>query len=499
MSTTVRWLLTLRDLDLTLVGGHEAIDRDINCALTSELPSPQEWLAGGELLLTTGLRLPATRAERFDYLQGLQGIGVAGVGFGVGFGFDAVPRDLIDAADEFGIALVEVPFPVPFSAIARAVLDRIAEQRFDQFVRASHTQPRITRAIISGGMPAVVRELADAIDATVLLLDHEGALVSSRPADPDPDHLALVRGEITRDPNAASGVTITGDHTVTIQRISVGGSVFGYLAVLSEVPLGDLERVLLGHASSLLSLEHAKPIQVQRDQQSLHADALMMAMAGPPPAAARNIVLRAADREGRVRVATATFVSVAAAKQAAMAVGVELQSRWRPVFVHHVGQEIVVLVRGEDQRRFAESVLGVVGARGCRGGLGSVVPVDEIAESTRHARLAADVAAEGEVVDLLAQRSLLALEPVRKALSGARVSRLGPLADHDRDQGSDLVATLQAYLQANGQWEPAALAIGVHRHTLRHRIDRIERLLRVDLTDARTRAELLLILLSDRR
>jgi len=107
------------------------------------------------------------------------------------------------------------------------------------------------------------------------------------------------------------------------------------------------------------------------------------------------------------------------------------------------------------------------------------------------------VAAEGEVVDLLAQRSLLALDPVRKALRGARVSRLGPLVAQDREQGSDLVETLQAFLQANGQWEPAALAVGVHRHTLRNRIDRIERLLRIDLSDARTRAELLLILLSD--
>ncbi|MFP3671143.1 hypothetical protein SB717_39365, partial [Priestia sp. SIMBA_032] len=65
----------------------------------------------------------------------------------------------------------------------------------------------------------------------------------------------MVRGEVMRDPNAASGVTMTEAYTVTIQRISVGGSVFGYLAVLSTSPLGDLERVLLGHATSLLGLE----------------------------------------------------------------------------------------------------------------------------------------------------------------------------------------------------------------------------------------------------
>jgi purine catabolism regulator len=432
-------------------------------------------------------------------MRRLDDVGVAGVGFGVGLGFDQVPGDLVDAADHTGLPLLEVPLPVPFSAIARTVLDHIAAQRFDQFVRASHTQPRITRAVIAGGMPAVVRELADAIEQTVVLLDRDQQLVSARPQTVDDDDLALVRAQILRDPVAASGVSLTDDRVITVQRISVAGNVFGHIAVLGETPLGDLERVLLGHATSLLSLEHAKPGQVVRDQQALNADALTMAMAGPPPAAARNIVLRAADRGGRVRVAVAQYSGVGGAQQAAAAIAVELQNRWRPVFIEQSGPEVVVLLRGEDQRGFAESVLGMVGLRGARAGLGTVVAVDDISDSLRQARLGCAVAGEGEVVDLLAQGSVLALEPVRQAFTAAHESVLGPLLEHDRRHDSALVETLRGYLLANGQWEAAAAAVGVHRHTLRHRVDRIERLLRVDLTDARTRAELLLILLADPR
>ncbi len=157
MTTTVRWLLAQRDLQLTLLGGAAGQDRDIDCALSSELPAPHEWLAGGELLLTTGLRLPASTHDRREYLTRLDETRIAGVGFGVGLGFDDVPGDLVEIADDLGLPLIKVPLPVPFSAIARTVLDRIAAQRFDQFVRASHTQPRITRAVIAGGMPAVVR------------------------------------------------------------------------------------------------------------------------------------------------------------------------------------------------------------------------------------------------------------------------------------------------------------------------------------------------------
>ena len=499
LTTTVRWLLGQRDLDLRLIGGAAGQDRDIDCALSSELPAPHEWLAGGELLLTTGLRLPPTTAGRLEYVRLLDRVGVAGVGFGVGLGFDDVPADLVEAADQVGLPLLEVPLPVPFSAIARTVLDHIAAERFDQFVRASHTQPRITRAIIAGGMPAVVRELADAIEQTVVLLDRDQQLVSARPQPVSTEDLESVRSQVGRDPAAASGVTLTGDRVITVQRISVAGNVFGHLAVIGRTPLGDLERVLVGHATSLLSLEHAKPGQVMRDQQALNSDALTLAMSGPPPAAARNIVLRAADRDGRVRIAVAQYSGVGGAQQAATAVAVELQNHWRPVFVDQSGPEVVVLLRGEDQRSFAESVLAMVGRQGARAGLGTVVSVDDISDSVRQARLGCAVAGEGEVVDLAAQGSVLALEPVRQAFSGAHESVMGPLLDHDRRTDSALVETLRGYLLANGQWEAAATSVGVHRHTLRHRVDRIEQLLRVDLTDARTRAELLLILLSDPR
>lgn len=499
MTATVRWLLGQRDLKLALLGGADGQDRDIDCALSSELPAPHEWLAGNELLLTTGLRLPESTEDRRSYLTRLDETGIAGVGFGVGLGFDEVPDDLVAIADDLGLPLLRVPLPVPFSAIARTVLDRIAAQRFDQFVRASHTQPRITRAVIAGGMPAVVRELADAVEQTVVLLDREQQVVSSRPQSVDAGDLALVRAQITRDPTVVGGVTMTDDRVITVQRIGVAGNVFGHLAVLGETPLGDLDRVLVGHATSLLSLEHAKPGQVLRDQQALHADALTMAMTGPPPAAARNIVLRAADREGRVRAAVVQFSGVGGAQQASNAIAIELRSRWRPVFVEQTGNEVVVLLRGEDQRGFAESVLGMIGVQGARGGLGTVVSVDEISDSVRQARLSCVVAAEGEVVDLLAQGSVLSLEPVRQAFSGAHDTVLGPLLEHDRRHDGGLVSTLREYLLANGHWETAATAVGVHRHTLRNRIDRIEGLLRVDLADARTRAELLLIILADPR
>jgi PucR family transcriptional regulator, purine catabolism regulatory protein len=73
-------------------------------------------------------------------------------------------------------------------------------------------------------------------------------------------------------------------------------------------------------------------------------------------------------------------------------------------------------------------------------------------------------------------------------------SMLGPLRAHDARYGSALLESLAAYIEANGRWADAAAALGVHRHTLRYRIRKIETLTGRKPTDARDRLELWLAL-----
>jgi purine catabolism regulator len=88
---------------------------------------------------------------------------------------------------------------------------------------------------------------------------------------------------------------------------------------------------------------------------------------------------------------------------------------------------------------------------------------------------------------LLARQEDAALEAISRGL-------LDPLADYDRRHHGDLVATLRAFLEHNGNWEAAARALGVHRHTLRYRIRRVAELTGRDLDRASDRVEFWLAL-----
>jgi PucR family transcriptional regulator, purine catabolism regulatory protein len=71
---------------------------------------------------------------------------------------------------------------------------------------------------------------------------------------------------------------------------------------------------------------------------------------------------------------------------------------------------------------------------------------------------------------------------------------LGPLVDRDNQKSSELVASVRAFIEAGGRWEPGAEKLGVHRHTLRYRVRQAEELLGRDLSSAEDRLEVWLAL-----
>ena len=156
-----------------------------------------------------------------------------------------------------------------------------------------------------------------------------------------------------------------------------------------------------------------------------------------------------------------------------------------------------------EARPAAEAVAEAARARGMGARFGVGVP-EAVARDPRRvyqeARFALDAApaagVDGQVAcieDLGSHRLLLALQQ-DAALDAFSRGLLAPLRAYDRRQHGDLVASLRTFLERNGNWESAARALGVHRHTLRYRIRRVAELTGRDLDAAGDRVEFWLAL-----
>ncbi|MFC9993697.1 PucR family transcriptional regulator [Nocardia sp. NPDC127526] len=502
----VRWVLSQPELGLALKGGSAGLGRDITLVLTSELTEPQHWLSGGELVLTTGMGLPLSRADRERYLADLDAVGVAAVGFGIGLSHERIPADLVDAADRLGLPLFEVPLPTPFGAITKKVMGRLAEQEYEKVLRASRAQPRMTRAAIQG-VRAVIKELSAALSATVIVIGADGAIADAHPRRV-PDEIAARLTEFvgTRGDGASSGVIHTASgESIAVQAITAGQTVHGHLAVVAPAALSAVDQVLLGHASSLLALDFEKPARLRIAQNRLNTQALSMLLEEPTELdTVWQHLTPAADRSGRVRALVLRSATPETLTRAVTAVDDQLSTQDRQLFAHVTADRAAILLSGADTDQSAERLLAHLppATRATlRAGLSAPHPLRRFPAAIDHAELAASAALPGAIPlepAALAGHALLTFPEARRVLSAVSEAMLQPLIDYDDRHGTDLVASLRAYLEAHGQWEAAATALGVHRHTLRSRITKIESVLGCRLDTARVRAELLLAVIAHR-
>jgi sugar diacid utilization regulator len=130
-----------------------------------------------------------------------------------------------------------------------------------------------------------------------------------------------------------------------------------------------------------------------------------------------------------------------------------------------------------------------------------VAPTGALRQGFHEARYALEVTAlangHGREVaswrDLGAFQLLLSVQD-EEALRLYCESVLGPIQNGEGEYGGELIKSLEAFLEQNGQWEKAARQLSCHRHTLRYRVRRVEQLTGRDLSVARDRIEFWLAL-----
>ncbi|KAB2347493.1 PucR family transcriptional regulator [Actinomadura rudentiformis] len=436
-------------------------DLPVRWVAVSELEDPTPFLEGGELVLTTGMRLSPDNVV--PYVSRLVERGVAGLGFAVGVIHPVTLPDLVDAARDQGLTLLEVPQPVPFIAIGKAVSRLLAAEWYEDDTRAFQAQRELTRAALRGPGPLVAR-LARELDGWTMLLDPSGevrhasdlARARRRAAELAPD---LAR--LARETRTASITLSDKDDHVVVQGVGVSGRPRAFLAVGTAERLPRVAHTIVGSAVALLTLQSESP-RTTRDLRSALAGLLL----GLPPGGP-------AFPASPVRV-------LACAGGAAVLDALGDDDQCLPVPLPD-GTIAVIVPAGAAERLMALAhQSGPVGASDPAG-------LDSLGHALRQARQALAAARRHRAAlrysDLPGQGLLGILDPA--LAQGFAETLLAPLGADET-----LVASLRAYIAANGQGETAARALGVHRHTLRARIQKAARLLGRDLDEPAVRAEL---------
>ncbi|MER7492543.1 PucR family transcriptional regulator [Streptomyces pharetrae] len=460
-------LLAREDLALRQLTGPPAAGVLLHTAHTSEMSDPYPYLLGGELLLTAGVHIPeaAGTAAYFDaYVTRIVEAGGAALGFGLAPVHDTVPRALVAACESHGLPLLEVPPQTTFSGVARAVWQLMAQARLAELRRVTEAQQSLAAAAARPDpVPSVLRQLAQRIGGRAVLYGPEGAEIAgagrlpdeaARAALADLAHLVTARAATATD-------TAAGIHLSAYALGAGQGFVLGVASPHREPAdhtIASVAAVLL----SLLTGEH------QTGTGAARSSALVRLLLGAPPEEVAPL-LGAADRW--LIVHASPQAGVVPDPVAASALGAALGSP----LVDTAGDVVRVLVPADHPPAPHPGWT-----------LGVSAPV------TAGALAAADTQASRALTRARATRvpllhhstrpSLADLLPASEAESHAR-ALLAPLTP-------PLAETLRSWLSLHGSWDRTAVALSVHRNTVRQRIARCAALLDADLDDPDVRMEL---------
>lgn len=355
----------------------------------------------------------------------------------------------------------------------------------------------LSEAVEAGaGLPAVARAAARVLDASVALIDRSSSVLAVAGASPDQEERLLSGGE-----------------GVTAVELRVADTTVGELRYRAKSPPPP---AIARMVTTLLALELERsraPEWASEEVASAFVDDVLARrvtdrgdivargaeLGADLDRGAGVLVLRAAPRaaqsgEWRGRVLTLALRALRSLAPGSLATTEDAEP----------AAEVAVIVPAEDDDRLARAAAGL--ARELADSLSgfhltigrsrrAADPVD-LHRAGAEASLAVNVGeAEGRPLlafeDTGAYRLLLpAMSDDPAELERFYAETIKPLSDYDDQYETELVTTVEAYLDNDGNVAATAKQLFTHRHTIRYRLERVRELCGHDVSSTEGREKL---------
>ena len=500
MSLRIDELVADPMLGLRVLAGERGCRRRVGWAHACELANPWDWLEPGDMLLSNGFSIPADVDDQVEFLRRLERADLAALTIGERQRVPDLHPAAIALADERAFPILECEFRVPFVAVAKAIgLATLpsAQEHLPQLVRI-YDRARETTLAGEAGEPggtllaAISRDLGCRL---WVIAPEEGLELL-----PGPTRLPRGLGGALADAYRERGrelpaalrlperetlaVPLPSRRPAALVASTQGGRSLPPLALLQHVATVAALEVERGEAERERRRRLGSELLAHVLDDRLDPNAAGQILSGHGFASedrlALLIVREGADDDGR---------------ELGGLLDAGLHDLEVPHLVLRRGDDVHVLVPHDDAAydavRAALPAGLAAGVSEPFGGLGRA------RDAVREAAWARGVATEagpragltfyGQQRSHFLPRTISDADAVAEHVLGAAVA-------YDRENGTQLVASVEAYLAENRSGQRAAARLFVHRQTLVYRVRRFEEITGRKLDDIDDVAELWLAL-----
>lgn len=542
---TVRKFLELPAFhEFKIVAGIEGLDNVISSVNIMDNPDALDWFSPGELLLTSGYFFKDSYEIQDRVVRQLRSINCPALCIKPKRYLGNIPQNIILLADELNLPVIELPYGIPFSKISNIIREEISGN-YDILNKKSLDihQAFFKISLQGGGVSKISKALSEMISNPVILMDKFFNIINWSDIEENPYPLKDYLGndsnntiidtkyinslppefELLQKPLARQ--LDIGDNTIdtVIAPVYIQNIHYGYILVWKTVKdLSDIDYIALEHSTMSFALERIRNNEIERTKNRIRRDFLDELLMG-----------KITDMENLKYLCDIHRININLSYAPVV---------FSLVFHGHEEYDLIEKKRYEDVKvlevlNFLDNfgnnkpyvihclsihgqIIVLIGFRkeAFDGGIQSIkslcYEIVEEAESnldgiTIHAGIGGT---SKNLMDLhhYFNQALEALRLVRKGPSQKKIchfddfvvhnfleenisnidmrkffeNTLGELYKYDKENGTELILTLEAWIENNLNIAKTSRYLYAHRNTVLYRIDKISSILNSDLKDA---------------
>lgn len=537
MGITVKEMLQLDSLQsLRVIAGFDGLDRIINQVNVLEMPitEVEHLVFGGELVLTTFHSLKDDLKAQVNTIKKLAENGVAALGIHPMIADKIMQNSIVEAANSSGLPVILLPPAMAYATVFSAVLGTILNRQTQLLKQSEAINREMTRVILHGGdVNAIAKALTGLINQPVMITDDMFGILALGSKEVE-EHSLLRKCLLMKEMPERIQFDKAGDwtHDSTMEMVfhtslfeiegrsvqlvvmpaGVISDPLGYIFTLETgAPLQELDFIALSHASTAVALEIAKQRAITEAKRRMRSDFLTEMFEGKYVREedlyqrARSVGLNLAKKhmvlvmrfdfsdglekelgklESRIHSAVGSTINKHSPKCNFVVKGdtliifIHFERLFDRQYSQQETRNLAVLLKNAIEKGSGETRVSA--------GIGGFYPSPlNLDQSYREALQALEVGCKMFGPGSITSVNELGVFGILGELSGKLLDQyttgiLDQLYQYDAKNQTDLVKTVEAYLDEKEIYTDVAKRLFVHPNTVKYRIEKVREVLGFD-------------------
>lgn len=271
--------------DFKLVAGKSALDNNISGVNIMDNPEAFDWLRPGELIITSGYFFKGSSKKQQETFQKFKNLGIAGVCLKPDAYFKEVPIFLKNLCDTLEIPLIQIPYSTVFSDLLNVVIENLSNDFDIQKQLKIDTQATFLEASVTmSDLNELATLLETYINYPILIANSNGRVLGKSPKTKSVEDLFFTEKDENYDlteiiNNQTEHINKTSHpvfRTVTYKEITLNYCLYpilikdinyGFLFIpLKEKEITNYDLVIISTAVMSIALEISHQFEKERSE-----------------------------------------------------------------------------------------------------------------------------------------------------------------------------------------------------------------------------------------